>query len=365
MTALFAAGLLLVVAPYTARNYAVTGRFIPVNAQAGIALWATSLERIPSGENYLHWVNMWSASAMKTFTEVTGARRTTPSPCSRTTCWSWAIAFVVIAGDNLRRDPTVYAYNASHNGVRFLVDPPTSFFFAAYAWPRYAGAARFVAGLSVSLMTVIGVIALVIGCVRRDPRWTLVLALFAMMWAAHALTFLEARYLYIKLPTIMAAFVLACIAGSADGRASWRLGAVSVATLAAVLSIAGLFVAVAPGESHVAAIRTDPANSRNPGTCSNTLPAPPDDADEGSRSGWMQPVERGDDDVRKSGPLELPPQRPSERWRFHLVTHTGTSCGTCVPSTPADSAGWARQTRCARPAPGVVWQVAMAAGMSR
>ena len=36
-----------------------------------------------------------------------------------------------MAGENLRRDPTVYAYNALHNSVMFVVDPPTSFYFAA------------------------------------------------------------------------------------------------------------------------------------------------------------------------------------------------------------------------------------------
>jgi hypothetical protein len=240
-TAFFTAGLLLMVAPYTARNYVVTDRFIPVNAQASFALWATSVERIPSGAKYLPWVETWFASGMKTFTEVTGA-----PDYSLAVFEDHALElgdrFSVLATDNLRRDPAVYAYNVLHNGAVFIVDQPTSWFYAKYAWPRDAGTARLVAGLSVGLMTVIGVMALVIGCVRRDPRWTLMLALFAMMWAAHAMTFLEPRYLYVKLPTMFAGFVLACVGASADGRASWRRGAVSVATLAAVLSIAGLFV---------------------------------------------------------------------------------------------------------------------------
>lgn len=228
------------VAPYTVRNYVVTDRFIPVNAQGSFALWATSLARIPSGANYLHWVNTWFTSAMTTYTEVTGASDYFPAVFEDHVL-ELSDRFRLMAGDNLRRDPTVYAYNASHNGVMFLVDPPTSFFFARYAWPGDARAARFVAGLSVGLMTVISVIAAVIGCLQRDRRWTLILALFGMMWAAHALTFLEPRYLYIKLPTIVAGFVFACVVASSDGLSSWRLGAVSVATLAAVFSIVGLF----------------------------------------------------------------------------------------------------------------------------
>lgn len=240
-TAFFTAGLLLVVAPYTARNYAVSGRFIPVNAQASFALWATSLERIPSGRDYLDWTSVWSVSAMKTFTEVTGAQDYS-LVVFEDRLLELSDRFAKMAEENVRRDPTVYAYNAWHNSVRYVVDPPTSFFFDLYAWPRDARRSRVVAGLSVALMTLIAAVAVVIGSVRRDPRWSLVLALFAMMAAAHALTYLEARYLYVKLPAIAVGFVFACVVVSSHGGARWRAAAVSVATLAAVLSMAGLFL---------------------------------------------------------------------------------------------------------------------------
>ena len=237
-TAFFAAGLLVVVAPYTLRNYVVSDRFIPVNEQATFVLWATSLERIPSGAKYQHWVKIWFTSAMKTYTEVTGASEYS-LPIFEDHVLELSDRFGVMALENLRRDPAVYVQNALHNGVMFAVDSPASYFFERYAWPHDARAARFVAGLALGLMTLIAIIAMAVGCLRRDPRCTLVLALFAMMWAAHALTFLEARYLYIKLPTIVAGFVLATVA--ADGVPRWRRGAAGVATLTALLSIAGLF----------------------------------------------------------------------------------------------------------------------------
>lgn len=237
----FTAGLLLVVMPYTARNYGVSGRFIPVNAQASYALWATSHERIPEGENYLHWVKAWAASGMNTYTEITG-RTDYSAVVFEDYVLELGDRFRAMAIDNLRRDPTVYAYNAFHNSVMFIVDPPTSYWFDSYAFlsPSNARALGFVAGLSVGLMTLISVLAIVIGCIRRDPSWTLLLALFAMMWAAHAMTFLEERYLYIKVPTIVAGFVLAIVA-SADGQSRWRRSAVGAARLAAVLSMVGLF----------------------------------------------------------------------------------------------------------------------------
>jgi hypothetical protein len=238
-TAFFSLGLCLVVTPYALRNYALTGRFIPVNEQAAFALWGTSLERIPPGAGYLDWRSMWLRRGMETYTEVTG-----------TTTYTIAIfedhvlelsdRFSAIAADNLRRDPMIYGYNAAHNAVMYVVDQPTSNYFDRYQWPHDADTSRLIAGASLIFMTVIGMAAMAVGALRRDRRWTLVLLLFVMMWAAHALTFLEARYLYMKIPTIVVGFVLACetMAGSRS-IASQRASTI-IAALAALLSVAGL-----------------------------------------------------------------------------------------------------------------------------
>jgi hypothetical protein len=241
-TLLLSVGLMLVVAPYTARNYFATGRFIVVNdGQAPFALWATSLERIPSDADYLDWQRLWPVSGMPAYTEVTGKSIYSLADFQQH-AQELSDRFGVMARENLRRNPSVYAYNAAHNTAFFLIDPPTSYYFERYAWPRDADAARVVGGLSLGLMTVVGAIAAVIGCVRRDPRFTLIVALFAMMLAAHALTYLEARYLYVKVPTIAVAFVLACVVASSDGQSRWRRAAVGGAMVAAVLSIVGLFM---------------------------------------------------------------------------------------------------------------------------
>jgi hypothetical protein len=241
-TAFFTAGLLLVVAPYTARNYVVTGRLIPVNAQASFAFWATTLERIPSGANYHHWVNVWFASGMKIYTDVTGRSDYSPAVFEDHVL-ELGDRFRVSAAEHFRRDPMVYASNALHNSLMFIMDWPTAYWFDSYAfaWPSDARVARVIAGLSIGLMTVVSMFAIVIGSLRGDPRWTLLLALFALMWASHALTFLEARYLYIKVPTIVTGFVLACVLVSSGRRPGWSRGAAGLAAFAAVLSLVGLF----------------------------------------------------------------------------------------------------------------------------
>jgi hypothetical protein len=86
------------------------------------------------------------------------------------------------------------------------------------------------------------VAAAIAGCVRRAPQWTLVLALFSMMWVAHALTFLEPRYLYVKLPTLIVAFVLACREAASPDAARWRARSLAAVPLAAVLSIVALLL---------------------------------------------------------------------------------------------------------------------------
>ena len=240
-TAFFSLGMIVVVAPYTIRNYAVTGRFIPVNQQASFAFWGTSLERIPEGQRYLQWVSMWFRNGMKTYTEVTGAADYTIATFEDHVL-ELSDRFSVLAADNLRRNPAIYAYNASRNAVSFLTDQPTSYYFALYQWPRDAGMSRLVAGLPLMLMSLVGLIAAIVGALRRDQRWSLVVLLFVMMWAAHTLTFLEARYLYVKVPTIVTAFVLACTAMAASRNVTWRRGATIFAATTASLSIAGLFM---------------------------------------------------------------------------------------------------------------------------
>ena len=242
-TALFTAGLLLVVAPYTARNYAATHRFIPVNCQASFALWATSLDRIPPGHDYLSWLPLWFEDGMATYSEVTGA-----SAFSLVVFEDHVLElsdrFQEMAWNNLRTDPAPYSYNVVHNTFRFLVDVPTVFWLDEYFDSRqlHGPAARFVASLSLTLMAVVSLIALILGCVRREPKWTMALALFGVMWASHSLTFLEPRYLYVKLPTVFIGFVLALVGISTSGHATVRRAAAGFAMLVAALSIIGAYL---------------------------------------------------------------------------------------------------------------------------
>ena len=56
LVAWFSLGMLVVVAPWVLRNYATTRRFVPVSAQAGFALWASSVARPGPGDPYVSWV---------------------------------------------------------------------------------------------------------------------------------------------------------------------------------------------------------------------------------------------------------------------------------------------------------------------
>lgn len=68
----FTLGMGLVICPYTARNYALTKRIIPVNSQAGFVFWAATVPQPMPSSNHFNWWELWAKEGMPLFTEVTG-----------------------------------------------------------------------------------------------------------------------------------------------------------------------------------------------------------------------------------------------------------------------------------------------------
>ena len=223
--------------------------------------------------------------------------------------------------------PTVYAYNAWHNGVRFLVDLLTSFFsISMRGRVTRAGARR--RRTSVALMTLIAVVAVVIGCCGRDRRWSLVLALFAMMAAAHALTDLDADSQYVsrrRSPSVLSSprrCLLARrreVAWARSASRRWR-GCRCGRTFR---WSARATTPVSCGDD-----QDRSGKSRTLGTCSSTfrrrrrrpsaIPA-----------AWIRPVER-DSPCSEIRPVLAGVAAVSARWRFHCSIRTETNRGKLV-----------------------------------
>jgi len=67
----FCLGMFLAIGPYTYRNYLLTGRFIPVNAQGCVAFWAATVPQRMSDANHYKWMELWNSYGMPIFSRVT------------------------------------------------------------------------------------------------------------------------------------------------------------------------------------------------------------------------------------------------------------------------------------------------------
>jgi hypothetical protein len=209
-------GMLVVVGPYLLRNHAVTGRFVPVSAQAGFNLWASSIGERGPDDPYVSWRAVWEAEGLRIYSEVTGEKEYS-LPVFAANALRLNDAFGRAALRNIRRDPWTYAANVANNLWRFPLDT-TAWWWRRFAWenagrpmqgttavdptPRARQAAR-VAGASLFAQSLVGLIGLLVGLRCRDPWARPVLAVLAALWIGNSVTLLLSRYTYVKLPLLV------------------------------------------------------------------------------------------------------------------------------------------------------------------
>jgi len=248
---LFTAGMALAILPYTVRNYRVTGRVVLVNAQGGVALWAATARRFEPHEEFLSWGSLWGERGMIIY------RRVTNHPEYDLETFSAHVlelddAFRAQALRNLRRRPGVYVANVATNLLAFCRDPMDR-------WPiRLANANQWdprrfellASAYSVALL-LLALTGVVVGVHRRDDAAWTVLLVFGTMAMSHALTYLNGRYTYVKLPLLAMALPL-CFAALADLSVRWRrwpsgvrLSSVLAATVLALTAASTLILLLA------------------------------------------------------------------------------------------------------------------------
>jgi hypothetical protein len=245
---LFAAGMALAILPYTVRNYLATRRVVLVNAQDGFALWAATARRFEPQEEFLSWGSLWGERGMIIY------RRVTRRPEYDLETFSAHVlelndAFRDQALRNLRRRPGVYVANVATNLSVFCRDPmdrwPISL---ANANQRDVRRAERVATAYAAALMLLALVGVVVGVRRGDgAAWT-VLLVFVTMALSHALTYLNARYTYVKLPLLAMALPF-CFAALADrsvpgrrGPSGVRLSSVLAATVLALTAASTLML---------------------------------------------------------------------------------------------------------------------------
>jgi hypothetical protein len=241
-----AAGFLLVLLPWSARNTSVAGRFIPVNAQGWLLLYASTVAVHPSNPAGYNWGPVQPALE-EVYFEATGERQPGYAPLVRhiveldDVCRRAALA-------NLRADPGPYLRNAlgtlgtlslDMDWIRLsifeLVQVPSG---KPRDWGKVLSPTPLTRAfvLYVWVLTALSAVGFWRGFLRRD--WAIVgpMVVFLSVALSHALTWMDPNYYYAKWPFLFV-FAFAGIAPSDKWRGvlPWLVAAPSVLLTLALL----------------------------------------------------------------------------------------------------------------------------------
>lgn len=218
-TGCFALGMFLVVSPYTLRNYILTKRIIPVNAEGGINFWAATVKQPPNDPNYIRWENIWYRYGLELFSKVTHDSSYSYRAFTENIL-PLDDAFRRQAFLNIHRAPGIFLHNFIHTFLSFNFQI-SSVYIKVFEAIRKPGVAvriewflvgnpqTFYSGFSANLfrfltavLTTMGLVGIFYSMKKHDAFLLAPLAAYLCLGVAHALTFLECRYYYIKMPFI-------------------------------------------------------------------------------------------------------------------------------------------------------------------
>jgi len=218
MALVFALGMGVAIAPATIRNYRVARRLVAVNLQAGAAIWGSTVKPLPADPDSYRWFEL-KDEFMRIFVRVTGQPEYDYAVYARhhvamdDALWREALL-------NLRRDPRPYLVNALRTLETLCLDtsgilvrmfrysqPPHP--WVDQAWFRYglpreplpASPAVGYVRLG-SVLTALAGIGLAAAVVRRDTLAVVPAFLFLCLVSAHALTYMDVLYYYVRLPFV-------------------------------------------------------------------------------------------------------------------------------------------------------------------
>ena len=218
--AVFTAGMALAIAPWTARNFLVSGRFIPVNLQGRANVWGATLRVLPVDPDSYRWQAL-GPDILRVSSRVTGRPTYDLLTYVRLNA-EFEEAYGREALENLRRQPGVFVANGARTLRTLLLDTSTVLLPAFRVAQRPGGTIRaewfdpgrgvdwgepaLRAGVRALSLVLTGLAALGAWRALRDRTgWLWVTcAVAACFLAAHAVTHMEMTYYYAKLPFLVA-----------------------------------------------------------------------------------------------------------------------------------------------------------------
>ncbi|MFN0077553.1 MAG: ArnT family glycosyltransferase [Prosthecobacter sp.] len=215
----FVVSFIVVLAPWTWRNYQAVKRFIPVNAQANAALWGSSSQALDLDANHYRWSRVWHPEGQEIYEAVTGEAGFQTSVYSDHVL-SLEDEFWTRFKDNLATKPGVYLSNVCKNfalmtfGINSVVikmfqhlqhtDGALNVQCLAPGASQdfYPSTASNAFTLLVMLLSLTGYWGMVASCVARDHAVLAPLVSFATLIIAHTITYTDIMYYYLRMPLL-------------------------------------------------------------------------------------------------------------------------------------------------------------------
>jgi hypothetical protein len=243
----FAAAMAAVIAPWTARNFRLTGRLAPVNVQAWSVLWGSTVEPLGMEPDEYQWAKVAGRHMRPIYRRVTGEDYDYFRMLRHSDALEAAYREEALA--NFRRQPRVYLWNVARGFASLATQLNTALVSTHQRVQRTNGMARqewFWTGaeaerqptrtsrataLLAGALTLLAAIGIGAGIARRDAFLAVPLLVYLCVAIAHSLTLVDFMYYYVRVPFLV---VFAALGLDALGRRGPLLAA-ALAGLAAVL----------------------------------------------------------------------------------------------------------------------------------
>lgn len=208
--------MLCVISPYTLRNYHITHKFIPVNAQGSIILWAATTPHSRPEPNHYNWSELRFKMKEEKANQLIDKEFSGRYYANRLKLEE---EFRKLAFENFRKQPQVYFKNFSYNFFSFMwhMDSVRIKIFQALQDPSinveikkwlmlenkqdfYSSNASNIFNGLIYLLTLLSYGGMIYAAKLKDRQMIIPIMIYLCFCIAHSLTFIDLMYYYIKLP---------------------------------------------------------------------------------------------------------------------------------------------------------------------
>jgi hypothetical protein len=255
-------GMALALAPWTARNRALTGRLVPVADNGWATLWGQTVKPLRPDPSRYVWFELFEHDLLPVFARVTGSPRYDYVLANRRNAELEA-EFRKEALRNLRERPAVYAGNALAVFWSFNADvaavlltayrqvqapdpgfrgaqgrtPPQDWFRPDRETPLASSRLASTFSAFTRVISLLAAAGVWVGATRRSPTVLVAVVAYACAASTHALVFMHFLHYYVKWPFVLAGLAFLLDAWICEGRRA-RASVTAAGLLVACLALA-------------------------------------------------------------------------------------------------------------------------------